>query len=260
MDDEAPQAAASEVRLRASFTMTPLYVYDLGASARAAWHALQTFALGSGECWPSIPTLAERAGVSEATIHRGLRTLRAAGAVEVSARITPFGASRSNLYVLRMDPPDKSACQGVTSDRGEGVTSDRGRVSAVTPPIGSRRRGSRRTEPEGSVASASKALRDELWQALGRVVQWGGPDGGPERGDRAGETRFGRAVRAFSDVGATPDEVERRAERYRRLMPTVALTPEAFVKWWSALGEDPGAREARAILEAGERRGRSSVA
>ena len=244
MEDPEPLEAAPEVRIAAGFTMTPHYVYDLGASARAAWHALQTFALGAGECWPRVATLAERAGVSEATIHRGIRKLRDAGAIDVHARISPFGARRSNLYVLHMEPPGKRSYRGVTSDRGEGVTRDTGGVSPMTPR--SRENGSRRTETDVSVA---KAARDALWEELARVVGWR-----PDAGDRTAETRFGRAVNAFAATGADAAELRRRAGNYRALFPTVALTPEALVKHWSACGEDADERARREILEASRRR------
>lgn len=41
------------------------------------------------------------------------------------------------------------------------------------------------------------------------------------------------------DVGATPDDVTRRAKRYRSIHPTWDLTPEALVKHWSNLNGAP---------------------
>lgn len=226
-----------EARLRHAFVQTPLWVYDLGPAARAAWHGLYTFAIGTHECEPTVAAIAERAAVSESTVKRGVRDLVRAGAVEVERRTTEFGGPATNRYMLHMAPVHP----GVTSDPTPGVADD------PTRPI---ERKSEKEEANASSANGSKALRDALWQALGAVVQWGGPDGGPERGDRMGETRFGRAVKVFVEVGATPAEVERRGRNYRASMPGVALTPEALVKHWSALALQPSEATARRILEA----------
>lgn len=82
--------------------------------------------------------------------------------------------------------------------------------------------------------------RNETWDALAAVLGWE-----PERGDRAGEKRFGKAVRDLNAVAATPASIRQRAGEYRRRWPNVRLTPEAFLKHWSDLG-GAGARPASA--------------
>jgi hypothetical protein len=71
-----------------------------------------------------------------------------------------------------------------------------------------------------------------------------------------------RAVAELRKVGATPDEVRRRARRYRETFSVdIALTPMALAKHWPTLGapvyrepeEDPWQREQREREEADER-------
>jgi len=63
------------------------------------------------------------------------------------------------------------------------------------------------------------------------------------------------AVKQLRDAGASPGEIEARAEIYRRLYPDATLTPSALVKHWPALTREsipPTAWErALAELEAG---------
>jgi hypothetical protein len=64
------------------------------------------------------------------------------------------------------------------------------------------------------------------------------------------------AVKQLRDAGASPGEIEARAEIYRRLYPDAVLTPLALVKHWPALTQHsipPTAWErALAELEAGQ--------
>jgi hypothetical protein len=77
--------------------------------------------------------------------------------------------------------------------------------------------------------------RNEIWDALAAVVGWE-----PERGDRAGEKRFGKAVRDIKAIeGATGPELRARAARFRSIWPGIRLTPEALVKHWSACAPPP---------------------
>ena len=54
----------------------------------------------TGVCWPSHQTLAERLGVSVATVRRALRGLVSMGAVKVTRRFSDTGDQTSNLYSL----------------------------------------------------------------------------------------------------------------------------------------------------------------
>lgn len=110
----------------------------LSAQARTLYAILCSYANGTGESWPSIETLVEQLGSSEATLHRARRELVDAGYLRTQQRLHHNGRQRSNLYVLvdrvvHMGVTGDTPQEGVTGDTREGVAGDTGRVSQVTP-------------------------------------------------------------------------------------------------------------------------------
>ena len=73
--------------------------------------------------------------------------------------------------------------------------------------------------------------RDEVWDALCRVTG-ADPDGSFTATARS---VMNRMVKELKAAEATPDEIERRARRYRAVYPDCVLTPGALVKHWPAL-------------------------
>ncbi|MCH7945416.1 MAG: helix-turn-helix domain-containing protein [Armatimonadetes bacterium] len=73
--------------------------------------ALGTYADKDGRCWPAIPTLAKRTGMSERHIHRCLRALAKHGYVEIEQR-----AGQSSVYRIPMT--QVSGVEGGTPDVG----------------------------------------------------------------------------------------------------------------------------------------------
>lgn len=72
---------------------------------------------------------------------------------------------------------------------------------------------------------------DEVWEALIEVMGWNRNEvTAPMRGI------LNRAVRDLKEVGATREEIMRRAEVYADRFSGVALTPTALVKWWAECG------------------------
>jgi hypothetical protein len=69
----------------------------------------------TGECYPSIPTIATALGVSENTVRKALKILVSAGLISVEQRKSDTNAKTTNLYVLH----DVRAVKGAGSP-GEG--------------------------------------------------------------------------------------------------------------------------------------------
>ena len=96
----------------------------------------------------------------------------------------------------------------------------------------------RRALKEVKVVTESKANAslsrqpDEIWDAL--AVELGEPQTRSERGRR------NVAVKELRDIGATGDEVRKRAARYRRVWPGVTLTANALAANWSTFGDVNG--------------------
>ena len=86
------------------FSIVPEWVIDAPISAQAVrvYAVLCRYAdKDDGTCFPSIRTLAERINVSESTIKRGLKELKAIGAIKSQKRFDKAtGEQTSNLYTV----------------------------------------------------------------------------------------------------------------------------------------------------------------
>lgn len=93
----------------------------------------------TGECWPSLPRIARRAGIHEVTARKAITELEAAGLIGVRRR-----PGRVNRYVLLIDPVttttpvDDVPVQGASSSTP--LTPGSGYPAAETPGIGRRPR------------------------------------------------------------------------------------------------------------------------
>lgn len=66
--------------LRAALNFRP----DLGPAPRAVWWAIAAHADANGEAWPSLPVLADLAGMSVRSVTAALRHLEGAGLLEIT--------------------------------------------------------------------------------------------------------------------------------------------------------------------------------
>lgn len=111
--DPTPPAdhdAASYGR-RAPFVQVPHALLDhtqsgLSPTEVRVWLVLATYANAAGTAWPSLRTIAERAGCCRTTVTTSLDALEAAGWIERQRRRDSTGAARSTLYLIHETPPD----------------------------------------------------------------------------------------------------------------------------------------------------------
>lgn len=89
-------------------------------------------------------------------------------------------------------------------------------------------------------APARESRRDDLFETLVEVC-YGAPYD-QVRLTRSERGRVNAAVKELRAVGATADEVRKRAEAYRRRWPSVDLTPTALAANWAKLDVLPEAR------------------
>lgn len=75
---------------------------------------------------------------------------------------------------------------------------------------------------------------DEIWDALLAACN---VDAGSVPDSARGA--YNRAVKDLRGIGATPDEIRRRAAIYRRRWPDMALTPTALTRRWAELVDLP---------------------
>jgi hypothetical protein len=88
------------------FAITPARAVEdwrLGDAAYRVLACLGTYADRDGWCWPSMPTLAERLGVTRQAVQRSIRQLAELGYIEVERRYRPDGTQDRNRYRLLFD-------------------------------------------------------------------------------------------------------------------------------------------------------------
>lgn len=86
-----------------------LFKPKLSAQAMRLWAALATYAWEKEECWPGQERLGKQLGISQKTIHNGLRELERHGLLETKRR----GLGKTNLYTLVV--PDGSESSNPTT-------------------------------------------------------------------------------------------------------------------------------------------------
>jgi len=88
------------------FAITPARAVEdhrLGDAAYRLLACLGTYADKDGWCWPSMPTLADRLGITRQAVQRSIRQLAETGYIEVEPRRRPDGSQDRNRYRLLFD-------------------------------------------------------------------------------------------------------------------------------------------------------------
>lgn len=84
------------------------------------------------------------------------------------------------------------------------------------------------TDTDNTCASADPPRRDHVWDAL---ISACGLDG--EKITKSARGAYNKAAQMLKDEGIDPDEIPKRAERYREIYPYATLTPNALAKHWA---------------------------
>lgn len=109
---------------------------ELEPSSRLALVMLASYASATGECWPSLPTLAKSTGLSRRTLQAHIKAVEAAGWLTSTAAWCESGRQTSTRYQLL--GPEFGAGEGaaiaplgVQPLHGEGAAVARGRVQPL---------------------------------------------------------------------------------------------------------------------------------
>jgi hypothetical protein len=210
------------------FAIVPEWVLDLPISDRAVrlYAILSRYADSDGYCWPSRRTLAERITCSVDTLDRAVRELVDGGVLEVTARYDDAGDRTSNGYLVRRLAPAPvpvgSRTPAATGSRTGAATGSR-TGAALTRAIGNE---TQRNENAPAIADAARPV-DVVWETLLDVC---GIDPTGITGSSRGA--YNRAAKDLRQVGATPEEIVRRAWTFRKRWPDVSLTPTALARRW----------------------------
>ncbi len=82
-----------------------LYSSDVSSKAVAVFLYLLDHANKQGECWPSIPTIAEDLKISESTVRRAVKELKKAGLLKTEQRFRQNGGKSSLCYKIKSGIP-----------------------------------------------------------------------------------------------------------------------------------------------------------
>ena len=200
------------------FSIVPEWVIDAPISAQAVrvYAVLCRYAdKDDGTCFPSIRTLAERIHVSESTIKRALKELKAIGAIKSQKRFDKAtGEQTSNLYTVM---------------RSKELIYDLPNVIDDTSPSSSE---TYKLESNNQSHSLENNLEDRkrLWSALVDAIGYQPTT----QVERAG---WNKCIKQLREAGAKADEIPSRVSQYKTQFKGMTLTPYALVKHWTLLGE-----------------------
>ena len=201
------------------FSIVPEWVIDAPISAQAVrvYAVLCRYAdKDDGTCFPSIRTLAERIHVSESTIKRAIKELKAIGAIKSQKRFDKAtGEQTSNLYTVM---------------RSKELIYDLPNVIDDTSPSSSE---THKLESNNHSHSLEENLEDrkKLWNALVDAI-------GYQPSTQVERAGWNKCIKQLREAGAKADEIPSRVSQYKKLFKGMTLTPYALVKHWSLLGEE----------------------
>ena len=201
------------------FSIVPEWVIDAPISAQAVrvYAVLCRYAdKDDGTCFPSIRTLAERIHVSESTIKRAIKELKAIGAIKSQKRFDKAtGEQTSNLYTVM---------------RSKELIYDLPNVIDDTSPSSSE---THKLESNNHSHSFEENLEDrkKLWNALVDAI-------GYQPSTQVERAGWNKCIKQLREAGAKADEIPSRVSQYKKLFKGMTLTPYALVKHWSLLGEE----------------------
>ncbi len=155
--------------------------------------ALGAHADKQGRCWPAVPTLAQKIGLSERHVHRCLQTLSKCGVVEIEKR-----PGRSSIYRIPMTRV--SGVGGGTHDMG---VRDPGHGCQGTLDMGVTQKDTKKDTKKETVASLPTRQFEIFW----RTYPSRRPHSNPKKPARA---KFEAAVKR----GVAAADIIRGAEHY----------------------------------------------
>jgi len=183
VDQARPQGEVR--RERPPFALVPEALLTDEAVSKASGHAVRVYALldrhadRNGRCWPGRERLAERLGLSVASVDRAMAALRDAGWLSVQRR----GLSQTNVYYLHQRP----ASTGASAESAPVRTTESAPVPNKREPV--------EREPGTTARTGALVLADGFdtwWQQYPRKVS-----------KPAARKAYAKALRG----GATADDV-----------------------------------------------------
>ncbi len=199
----------------------------------------------TGKSWPSLTTLARRTGCDRRNLARALAEGEERG---LWSRDRAGGGTRDTTrYTVHRIPTsvnNATSGSGATSGNSATRTSGKSRTRLVvktphrtnpfTHPFNTPTTEAPKRKRPATKKPRTPRQPDPLWDTVA-ALWFGGTVARPHA------TRAGKLVRDLRDLGATPDEVRLRHERYRTTWPKATASGEALIKHWHNFSEPLGA-------------------
>ena len=195
---------AKESRRLSIIPSTAVFDRRLGHAEIRVLAALGAHANKQGRCWPAVPTLAQKIGLSERHVHRCLQTLSKFGVVEIQKR-----PGQSSIYWIPMTWV--SGVEGVTHDMG---VRDPGHGCQGTPDMGVTQKDTKK-EKTHTVASLTARQFNEFW----RIYPSRRPHSNPQKPARA---KFDVALKR----GVAAADIIRGAQNYATYVEREGTDPK----------------------------------
>lgn len=188
-----------------------------------------------GFCWPGKDSIARHCEVHKKTVQKALQELHQQGLIRIEHRKDDDGiVNLTSRYWLQI---------GVGAQDSQGGSQDSQGVGAQDSPNPHLEPSMNPKNPCPADAEASAEPsqkkpdrpRDPIWDTLMEVC--GIDTSAIPKSARGG---YNRAVKELREVGATPDQIKSRAQRWHKVYSGATLTPPALVKHWASLaGSQP---------------------
>lgn len=165
----------------------------------------------TGLCCPSIKRIRAETELGESTVLRALTDLEDAGYITRDRRLRENGSFTTTVY--RFPHSD----QGVPPERGKGSPT----VTPLEPEV----------EPEVKPSAAAPRARKPIWDCLSSI--FGEPT------TRSAQKVRGKVCAELAATQATPEEIIRRAKRWRLHFQGATMTDLSLAKHWDTLERSP---------------------
>lgn len=225
------------------FRIIPDWVIEsVSPSAVVAYAVLQRFARDTA-AQVSQERLARELRCSIRSVRNWLQELETAGAVRISRSRGDQGSFRIN-EILVLDAP---AEQAIGFPIPEAEDCPRPEAGDCLQDL---REGALSENREGlrpSRVGNEGPLHKEVFEALARATGFT-----LDSLTRIERGRLNKAAKDLREVGATAEEIQRRAEIHRRVWPTASLTPLSLAANWTLLGQaETGDDRRRRLIQEG---------
>jgi DNA-binding transcriptional ArsR family regulator len=239
--DTYPDWARHEVRIPLSLLADP----DLSVSAKVAYGlaCYLSWRNGNGEAEVSVEDAAAMLGVPKRTLERAIAELRKAGLIESKRR----GLGLTNAYIVH--PPDRQNEGNGYANMADQETSDLADPRAHASKDVERKAIENRRAVSAPTAKTEAAgrKRDTAFDAMAAVTNSDPQLEGGGIAKAVNALRKHDAYVAFKEQHGK-DEADAmlaaaitvRAEQYRQVFPTMALTPSALVRHWKRVQAEQG--------------------